>query len=119
MVHGKEALAAAEEATQILFGADPTKASAATLQEIRSSIPQWTVAPARIQSGLTLVDALAESGLSPSKGQARKDIDGGGISVNNQKATDAAMTLKSEHQLAGEYILLRKGKKNYLLVWVK
>jgi tyrosyl-tRNA synthetase len=64
------------------------------------------------------VEALAESGLSPSKGQARKDIEGGGISVNNQKASDAAFVLKAEHQLAGEYVLLRKGKKNYLLVWV-
>ncbi len=119
LVHGKDALAAAEEATQILFGADPTKASAATLQEIRDSIPQWIVPSARVESGLALVDALAESGLCASKGQARKDIDGGGISVNNQKAGDAAFILKSEHRLAGEYILLRKGKKNYLLVWVK
>jgi len=119
MTHGKEALAAAEEATQILFGADPTKASAATLREIRDSIPQWSVPATRVQSGLSLVDALAESGLSPSKGQARKDIEGGGISVNNQKVSESAFALKSEHQLAGEYILLRKGKKNYLLVWVR
>jgi tyrosyl-tRNA synthetase len=119
MTHGKEGLASAEEATQILFGADPTKASAATLREIRDSIPQWTVPAARLQAGLPLIDALAESGLCPSKGQARKDIDGGGISVNNQKAGDSAFVLKIEHCLAGEYILLRKGKKNYLLVWVK
>jgi len=119
MAHGKEALVAAEEATQILFGADPTKASAATLREIRESIPQWTVPAARLQSGLPLVDALAESGLCASKGQARKDIDGGGISVNNQKVNDSACMLKTEHRLAGEYVLLRKGKKNYLLVWVK
>jgi tyrosyl-tRNA synthetase len=119
MTHGKEALAAAEEATQILFGADPTQASAATLREIRDSIPQWVVPAARLEAGLPLVEALAESGLSPSKGQARKDIEGGGISVNNQKASDAAFVLKAEHQLAGEYVLLRKGKKNYLLVWVK
>ncbi|HYM36153.1 MAG TPA: tyrosine--tRNA ligase [Steroidobacteraceae bacterium] len=119
LTHGKEALAAAEEATQILFGADPTKASAATLKEIRDSIPQWVVPAVRLQTGLPLIEALAESGLSRSKGQARKDIDGGGISVNNQKVSDAAMTLKPEHRLAGEYILLKKGKKNYLLVWVK
>jgi tyrosyl-tRNA synthetase len=119
MTHGKEALAAAEEATQILFGADPTQASAATLREIRDSVPQWVVPTARLAAGLPLVDALAESGLSPSKGQARKDIEGGGISVNNQKVSDVAFALKAEHRLAGEYVLLRKGKKNYLLVWVK
>ena len=91
MAHGADALAAAEEATQILFGADPTKASAATLREIRDSIPQWMLPADRLRSGVQLVDALAESGLSQSKGQARKDIEGGGISVNNQKASDAAM----------------------------
>ena len=119
MTHGKEALAAAEEATQILFGADPTQATVATLRQIHDSIPQWVVPAARLTTGLPLVEALAESGLSPSKGQARKDIEGGGISINNQKASDVAMTLKREHLLAGEYVLLRKGKKNYLLVWVK
>ena len=119
LVHGKDALTAAEEATQILFGADPTKASANVLKEIRDSIPNWTVSKDRLNAGLSLVDALVESTVSPSKGQARKDIDGGGISVNNAKVTDSALALKSEHLLAGEYILLRKGKKNYLLVWVR
>jgi len=119
LVHGKDALAAAEEATQILFGADPTKASADVLKEIRDSIPQWILSTARVQAGIPLLEALAESGLCQSKGQARKDVDGGGISVNNTKVTDSALALKSEHLLANEYILLRKGKKNYLLVWVK
>ena len=119
LVHGKEALAAAEEATQILFGADPTKASAAALRELRDSIPQWTIPVARLQAGLPLLEALAESGLCASKGQARKDIDGGGISVNNAKVGDSALALTSEHLLVNEYVLLRKGKRNYLLVWAQ
>jgi tyrosyl-tRNA synthetase len=119
MVHGQQALASAEEATQILFGADPTKASAETLQEIAGSIPNWSLAKDCLQSGVALIDVLAESGLCQSKGQARKDIDGGGISVNNSKVTDAVSTLSSQHCLAGNYILLRKGKKNYLLVLVE
>jgi len=119
MVHGKEALAAAEEATQILFGGDPVQASAAAFAEIRGAVPNWELSSAKLQTGLPLVEALAESGLSPSKGQARKDIEGGGISINNQKVSDVTAVLKPEHRLAGEYILLRKGKKNYLLIWVK
>ncbi|MBC7983937.1 MAG: tyrosine--tRNA ligase [Candidatus Obscuribacterales bacterium] len=119
LVHGKEALAAAEEATQILFGADPVTASAAAFQEIRGSIPHWVMPTAKLQSSMPLIEVLAESGLATSKGQARKDIEGGGICVNNQKVTDVALTLNVQHRLAGEYILLRKGKKNYLLVWVK
>jgi tyrosyl-tRNA synthetase len=118
MTHGKEALEAAEEATQILFGGDPTKASAAAFREIQGSVPHWELAASRLQNGVPLIEVLAESGLCPSKGQARKDIEGGGISVNNQKVSDVAVTLKSEHRLAGEFILLRKGKKNYLLVRV-
>jgi tyrosyl-tRNA synthetase len=119
MVHGKDALTAAEEATQILFGGDPVQASSAAFAEIRSAIPNWELSSDKLAAGIPLVEALAESGLSPSKGQARKDIEGGGISVNNQKVSDVNAALKSEHRLAGEYILLRKGKKNYLLVWVK
>lgn len=119
LVHGKEALAAAEDATRILFGADPTLASAATLREIRDSVPCWSVPAARLRSGLSLIEALAESGLCASKGQARKDIDGGGISLNNHKVSDAATVLDSANLLAGEFILLRKGRKNYLLVWTR
>jgi len=119
LAHGKEALAAAEEATQILFGADPVQASAAAFAEIRNEIPCWELSGARLQAGAPLVEILAESGLCQSKGQARKDIEGGGISVNNLKIADVASALTPAHRLAGEYILLRKGKKNYLMVWVK
>jgi tyrosyl-tRNA synthetase len=119
MVHGDAALASAEEATQILFGADPTQASADTLREIAGSIPNWTLPKDRLQAGAPLLDVLAESGLCQSKGQARKDIDGGGISVNNSKVGDAALKLSADHCLAGDVILLRKGKKNYLMVAVR
>ncbi|HTE41906.1 MAG TPA: tyrosine--tRNA ligase [Steroidobacteraceae bacterium] len=119
LVHGTDALAAAEEATQILFGADPVQASAAALAEVRNEIPKWELPAARLQSGLTLIEALAESGLCQSKGQARKDIEGGGISVNNQKVADVAAVLSADQKIAGEYVLLRKGKKNYMLLWVR
>jgi tyrosyl-tRNA synthetase len=119
LVHGEAALQAAEEATAILFGGDPTKASAAAFEELRLSVPGFALAAARLEAGVPLVEVLAESGLSPSKGQARKDIDGGGISVNNQKAEGAQFVLKPEHRLAGGFVLLRKGKKNYCLVSVQ
>jgi tyrosyl-tRNA synthetase len=119
LAHGQDALSAAEEATQILFGADPVKASAAAFAEIRNEIPSWELSAAKLTDGVPLVEVLAESGLSQSKGQARKDIEGGGISVNNQKVGDVAQVINLAHRLAGEYILLRKGKKNYLLVWAR
>jgi tyrosyl-tRNA synthetase len=119
MVHGEAALASAEEATQILFGADPTKASAETLHEIAGAIPNWTLSRDRLLAGAPLLDVLTESGLCQSKGQARKDIDGGGISINNSKVTDAAMKLNNDQCLKGDVILLRKGKKNYLMIAVQ
>lgn len=119
LVHGAAGLAAAEEATQILFGADPVNAGADTFREIRESIPTWRLSRARLGDGVPLIEVLAESGLAPSKGQARKDIEGGGISVNNQKVTDINAKVAPGHCLAGEYVLLRKGRKNYLLVWIE
>jgi tyrosyl-tRNA synthetase len=119
LVHGPEALASAEEATQILFGGDPIRASAAVLREIRDAVPGWTLSRARLSAGVPLVEALAESGLSPSKGQARKDIEGGGISVNNQKIGDVNFKLMGDACLASEYVLLRKGRRNYLLISVE
>ncbi len=116
LVHGREALETAELATQVLFGGDPTKASAAVWSELMTAVPTHALPKARLQSGLALVDALAESGLCPSKGQARKDIQGGGISVNNQKVAEQALLLGDIHLLAGAYVLLRKGKKNYCVL---
>jgi tyrosyl-tRNA synthetase len=59
---------------------------------------------------------LIAAGLSPSKGQARKDIEAGGINVNNVRATDIKFVLGPEHLLFGKFVLLRKGKRNYALV---
>ncbi len=56
------------------------------------------------------------SGLCPSKGQARKDIEGGGIYVNNARATDVNRSVGESELLHGQFLLLRKGKRNYLLV---
>ena len=68
------------------------------------------------QTGGALVEVLLASGLSPSKGQARKDIELGGVYVNNIRATDAKAVLGTEQLLFGQFILLRKGKRNYALV---
>ena len=66
--------------------------------------------------GGVLVDVLIAAGLSPSKGQARKDIEAGGVYLNNMRATDVKLVLGAEHLLFGKFVLLRKGKRNYALV---
>ena len=66
-----------------------------------------------------LVDLLVETGLWPSKGQARKDVVAGGVYINNERIADANATLKSEDLIGGHHLVLRKGKRNYHLVSFK
>ncbi|WP_256199801.1 S4 domain-containing protein [Verrucomicrobium spinosum] len=68
--------------------------------------------------GLPLVEALVLSGLSQSKGQARKDVEGGGVYVNGDRATAATDRLAVDRTLHGRYVLLRKGRRNYALLSV-
>jgi tyrosyl-tRNA synthetase len=63
-----------------------------------------------------LVDLLVETGLSPSRGRARTTVDQGGAYVNNRRETDAGRTLRTDDLVAGRYLVLRSGKKNYHLV---
>jgi tyrosyl-tRNA synthetase len=70
----------------------------------------------KLRSGIDVVSFLAESGIFPSKGEARKTIQGGGVSINRHKVDDAAQAVNSDLLLHGKYILVQKGKKNYFLV---
>jgi tyrosyl-tRNA synthetase len=67
-------------------------------------------------AGLSLVDAVVASGLAPSKGQAKRDIEGGGVYVNNVKQGDAARAVSTADSLFGRYLLLRKGKRSYAVL---
>jgi tyrosyl-tRNA synthetase len=70
------------------------------------------------QPGAALVEVLVAAGLSSSKGQARRDIEAGGVYVNNQREADVTLVIgsKPNHLLFGKFVLLRKGKRNYALV---
>ena len=68
--------------------------------------------------GTPLTELLMLSGLAPSKGQARKDIEGGGIYVNNVKSPDINRSINSTDLLFGKYVLLRKGKRSYAVLAV-
>ena len=69
--------------------------------------------------GLPLVDLLVHAGLCPSKGQARKDIEGGGVNINNVREASATRLVTTNDLLFGKHVLLRKGKKNYVVVTAK
>jgi tyrosyl-tRNA synthetase len=111
MVHGAAELQKAENATNALFGAEIKKLDQDSFLQIFSGAPS-TKKP-KSSLGLSIVDALVEAGLCTSKGAARKDVTAGGIYLNNERISDPTITLKPEHLIAGSFMVLRKGKKNY------
>jgi len=68
---------------------------------------------------LPLVEVLVHSGLCPSKGQARKDIEGGGVYLNNVREGNVNRAVTNADLLFGKHLLLRKGKRNYVVVTAK
>jgi len=114
LVHGPDAAEDAANASRILFGGALDDVSETALEEAAREIPSARVPPDILEAdGLPLVDALVQCGLSPSKGQARKDIQAGGVYVNNIRIqyVNRSLTLADVH--FGKYLLLRHGKKRY------
>ena len=70
----------------------------------------------RAGSGKLLVELLVSGGLCPSKGQARKDIEGGGVYVNNVQEVNFQRTIAASDLLFGKHLLVRKGKRNYAVL---
>ena len=117
LLHGAAALQEAERASQILFGGGLDGISEATFADLLGEIPTKALPTSRIgEAGAPLVELLAETGLCPSKGQARKDIEGGGIYVNNIRETSFTRAITPADLLFGKHLLLRKGKRNYLVI---
>ncbi len=120
LIHGESATAEAMRASEILFGGDLEGISEATFKDIVNEAPSKELEKPKLEgAGLPLVEALVLSGLSNSKGQGRKDIEGGGIYVNNVRETGAQRHLAVKDLLFGRYLLLRKGKRNYAVLVVQ
>lgn len=117
LVHGQTALDAALKASAILFGAEIGDTTEETFRDVVGEVPTREIAAAQLEgAGTPLTELLVHSGLCPSKGQARKDIDGGGIYVNNVKSTDNTRAITTADLLFGKYVLLRKGKRSYAVI---
>jgi len=117
LVHGESATKEAARASEILFGGGLEGISEATFHEIVGEVPSKQIERAKLDGGgLPLVELLFQSGLCPSKGQARKDIEGGGIYVNNVREANVQRNVGSADLLFGKHLLLRKGKRNYVVV---
>jgi tyrosyl-tRNA synthetase len=116
-VHGETALAQAEQASQVLFGGDIAGLSAAAIADIFADVPSSNLPGAKLDGeGMNVVDLFSESGVTASKGEARRLIAAGGVYVNNQRVGEAAHSVTLADAIEGRYLVLRKGRKNYHLV---
>jgi len=119
LVHGADALTAATKASEILFGGSLDGVSEEIFQDVVGEIPTKDCETAKLAApGASLLDLLVHAGLCPSRGQARKDLEGGGINLNNVRVTDVARTVSTSDLLFGKYLLLRKGKRTYAVLSV-
>ncbi len=124
MVHSEKDYQAAVEASQILFSNNAGEALKAldeqTLLDIFDGVPRFNVSKAELEAGIPVLDFLAvKTNVFPSKGEARKMIQGGGLSINKEKLTDPNATIDATALLGGKYIHVQRGKKNHFLIVVE
>ncbi len=117
MIHGEAAVADVIRASEILFGGSLEGIPETVFNEVVKEAPNQSFELARLQGGTTsLLELLLQAGLCPSKGQARKDIEGGGIYLNNNREGNPQRLITAQDLLFGKYLLLRKGRKNYAVI---
>ena len=124
MVHSQQDYEAAVEASQILFSNKANeilhRIDEATLLELFEGVPTFEVPASVVAEGVQLIDLFtAHAPVFASKGEMRKLVQSGGVSVNKEKLADASTVADASILLNGKYILVQRGKKNYYLVIVK
>ncbi|MDE6647416.1 MAG: tyrosine--tRNA ligase, partial [Prevotella sp.] len=122
LVHSREALDTAIEASSILFGKSTKegleKLDEQTFLDVFDGVPQFEVSKEQLdQPAIELLTTVAP--VFPSKGEMRKMVQGGGVSLNKEKLTDQNRVVTAEDLIDGKYLLAQKGKKNYYLLIVK
>ncbi len=116
LVHGQEAAQSAEKAALVLYGEEIKGLSDIDLESIFVDVPSTEKNFSALEDGLKLVELLVETGLTPSKGTARKLIAQGGVYVNNRRETAPDKVIRREDCASERIAVLRTGKKNYHLV---
>lgn len=121
-IHGQEAYDNAMEASAILFGNNTADALSTMSEEILldviSGLPQHYIPKTDLATGKDVVSLLAETGIFPSKSEARKMVQGGGVSMNKRKIEGIDTIIDSSSLLRDKYLLIQKGKKHYHFVTV-
>jgi tyrosyl-tRNA synthetase len=119
LVHDDTALQKAEQASQVLFGGEISGLSAAEVADIFAEVPSGEIAARKLQGdGLAVTDLLADCQVVPSKGEARRAIEAGGIYLNNCRVDGAGAKVTMNDVIDSRFLVLRRGKKNYCLVRV-
>ncbi len=117
MVHGTGDTERAERAAAALFSEAITGLDEQSILDVFADAPSTMVTRSRLDGdGAELVDLMVETSLAPSRGRARTTIEQGGAYVNNRREVDVARTVGADDLVAGRYLVLRSGKKNYHLV---
>ena len=117
MTHGQTGLEKALTASDVLFGGDISGLSSDELLDIFQDVPSSSMAREQFDNGgVQLRDLVAEVGLASSRGEARRLIQGGGVSLNNRRVSDARQNVTLEHSVDGQIIVLRRGARQYRLV---
>jgi len=124
MVHSQEEYDAAVEASQILFGDSTSevlkKLDEATLLDVFSGVAQYEIAKEELAKGIKAVELLVDkAAVFPSKGEMRKMVQSGGVSINKEKLISPDQNIDLSYLLGNKYLLIQKGKKNYFLIIAK
>ncbi|HFJ5417483.1 TPA: tyrosine--tRNA ligase [Staphylococcus aureus] len=111
-IHGEDALKDAIRISQALFSGDLKSLSAKELKDGFKDVPQVTLS----NDTTNIVEVLIETGISPSKRQAREDVNNGAIYINGERQQDVNYALAPEDKIDGEFTIIRRGKKKYFMV---
>jgi tyrosyl-tRNA synthetase len=121
LVHSQEDYQAAVDASNILFGNSTSdalkKLDEDTLLAVFDGVPQFKIAYSTLNEGAKVIDLLTDqSAVFPSKGEMRKLVQSGGVSINKEKLEHQDQTITTSNLLNNKYLLVQKGKKNYFLL---
>ncbi len=120
-VHGNEEYEKAVETTQKLFANQQAPAESLSIEDLEGleGVVKSGLEKQKISAGIDVISFLAETKIFPSKGEARKLVQGGGVSINRKKIDTVQLTIDNSFLLHNKYILVQRGKKNYFLVEVQ
>ena len=112
LVHGADALAQVQKASEVLFGGEVSGLTDRDLAEIFADVPSFEL---DLASPLKVTDALVRAGAAKSKGEATRLVAGGGVYLNNRRVDGPDAQIRSEDRASQSMLILRVGKKSYFL----